>query len=199
MSSGGPNYLRQEISIARQRIHPRIQLTSQLQQWGNCYNLVTVGKHACIVAADRPTIDNNGSPRLYKELRIDYHSSLEYELITSSSLRKILRSGLSQSANFKYQSSWNEAVVGRTEHFVSGFGTETRPVRNNKRTLSQITENIDYTPFAEARECTKTTPHPFPLARWMKSCTDHVNLVPLQGRPKLRNVHEIYCSHVCKL
>jgi hypothetical protein len=48
------------------------------------------------VATNRPTIDNNGSPRLYKELRIDYHSSLEYELITSSSSRKILRSGLRQ-------------------------------------------------------------------------------------------------------
>jgi hypothetical protein len=35
-------------------------------------------------------------PRLYKELRIDYHSSLEYELITSSSSRKILSSGLRQ-------------------------------------------------------------------------------------------------------
>jgi hypothetical protein len=45
---------------------------------------------------NKPTIDNNGSPRLYKELMIDYHSSLEYELITSSSLRKILRSVLRQ-------------------------------------------------------------------------------------------------------
>jgi hypothetical protein len=48
------------------------------------------------VATNRPTIDNNGSPRLYKELRIDFHSSLEYEFITSSSSRKILRSGLRQ-------------------------------------------------------------------------------------------------------
>jgi hypothetical protein len=48
------------------------------------------------VATDRPTIDNNESLRLYKELRIDYHSSLEYELITSSSLRNILRSVLCQ-------------------------------------------------------------------------------------------------------
>jgi hypothetical protein len=47
------------------------------------------------VATNRPTIDNNGSPRLYKELRIDYQS-LEYEFITSSSSRKILRSGLCQ-------------------------------------------------------------------------------------------------------
>jgi hypothetical protein len=45
---------------------------------------------------NRPTVDNNGSPRLYQELRIDYHSSLEYEFITSSSSRKILRSGLRQ-------------------------------------------------------------------------------------------------------
>jgi hypothetical protein len=48
------------------------------------------------VATNRPTVDNSGSPRLYKELRIDYHSSLEYEFITSSSSRKILRSGLRQ-------------------------------------------------------------------------------------------------------
>jgi hypothetical protein len=48
------------------------------------------------VATNIPTIDNNGSPRLYKELRIDYHSSLECEFITSSSSRKILRSGLRQ-------------------------------------------------------------------------------------------------------
>jgi hypothetical protein len=48
------------------------------------------------VAANRPTIDNSGSPRLYKELRIDYHSSLEYEFIASSSSWKILRSGLRQ-------------------------------------------------------------------------------------------------------
>jgi hypothetical protein len=50
------------------------------------------------MATNRPTIDNNGSPRLrlYEELRIDYQSSLEYEFITSSSLRKILRSGLRQ-------------------------------------------------------------------------------------------------------
>lgn len=27
-----------------------------------------------------------------------------------------------------------QTVGGRTEHFVSGFGTETRPVRNNKKT-----------------------------------------------------------------
>jgi hypothetical protein len=48
------------------------------------------------VAMNRPTTDNNGSLRLYKELRIDYHSSLEYEFITSSSSGKILRSGLRQ-------------------------------------------------------------------------------------------------------
>jgi hypothetical protein len=48
------------------------------------------------VATNRPTIDNNGSPRLYEELRIDYHSSLEHELITSSSSRRIHRSGLRQ-------------------------------------------------------------------------------------------------------
>jgi hypothetical protein len=48
------------------------------------------------VATDRPTIDNSGSSRLYKELMIDYQSSLEYEFITSSSSRKILRSGLRQ-------------------------------------------------------------------------------------------------------
>jgi hypothetical protein len=57
------------------------------------------------VATNRPTIDNNGSPILYKELMIDYHSNLEYEvyrrsledeLITSSSSRKIPRSGLRQ-------------------------------------------------------------------------------------------------------
>jgi hypothetical protein len=48
------------------------------------------------MATNRSTIDNNGSPRLYKELSIDYHSSLEYELITSSSSRKILSSGLRQ-------------------------------------------------------------------------------------------------------
>jgi hypothetical protein len=48
------------------------------------------------VATNRPTIDNDGSPRLYKELRIDYHSSLEYAFITSSSSWKILRSGLRQ-------------------------------------------------------------------------------------------------------
>jgi hypothetical protein len=48
------------------------------------------------MATDRRTIDNNGSPRLYKELRIDYHSSLECELITSSLSRKFLRSGLRQ-------------------------------------------------------------------------------------------------------
>jgi hypothetical protein len=48
------------------------------------------------VATNRPTIDNSGSPRLYKELMIDYHSSLEYAFITSSSSRKILRSGLCQ-------------------------------------------------------------------------------------------------------
>jgi hypothetical protein len=57
------------------------------------------------MATDRPTIDNNGSPRLYKELSIDYRSSLvigvcrrsrEYELIRSSSSRKILSSGLCQ-------------------------------------------------------------------------------------------------------
>jgi hypothetical protein len=47
------------------------------------------------MATNRSTIDNNGSPRLYKELRTDYHSSLEYEF-TSSSSRKILRSGLRQ-------------------------------------------------------------------------------------------------------
>jgi hypothetical protein len=34
------------------------------------------------MATNRPTIDNNESQRLYKELRIDYHSSLEYEFIT---------------------------------------------------------------------------------------------------------------------
>jgi hypothetical protein len=48
------------------------------------------------VATNGPTIDNNGSPGLYKELRIDYHSSLEYELIMSSLLRKILGSVLRQ-------------------------------------------------------------------------------------------------------
>jgi hypothetical protein len=48
------------------------------------------------VATNRPTIYNNRSPRLYKELRIDYHSNLEYEFIRSSSSRKILRSGLCQ-------------------------------------------------------------------------------------------------------
>jgi hypothetical protein len=47
------------------------------------------------VATNRPTIDNNGSPRLYKELRTA-DSSLEYEFITSSSSRKILRSALRQ-------------------------------------------------------------------------------------------------------
>jgi hypothetical protein len=31
------------------------------------------------MATDRPTIDNNGSPRLYKELSIDYHGSLRWE------------------------------------------------------------------------------------------------------------------------
>jgi hypothetical protein len=52
-----------EIPIARQRIrimYPRIQLTSQSQQWGYCYNLVTVCKHACIMATNRPTIDSQG-------------------------------------------------------------------------------------------------------------------------------------------
>jgi hypothetical protein len=56
------------------------------------------------MATNRPTIDNNGSPRLYKELNIDYHGvgdevcdrSPEYELIRSSSSRKILSSGLRQ-------------------------------------------------------------------------------------------------------
>jgi hypothetical protein len=48
------------------------------------------------MATNRPTVDNDGSPRLYKKLRIDYHSSLEYALIMSSSLRKILRSVLRQ-------------------------------------------------------------------------------------------------------
>jgi hypothetical protein len=48
------------------------------------------------VATNRPTIDNNESPRLYKELRTDYRSSLEYQFITISSSRKILRSGLRQ-------------------------------------------------------------------------------------------------------
>jgi hypothetical protein len=76
--SGRPN-LMQKIPIARQRIritYPRIQLTSPSQQWGYCYNLVTGCKHAGIVATNRPTIDNSGSPRLYKELMIDYQSSL---------------------------------------------------------------------------------------------------------------------------
>jgi hypothetical protein len=31
------------------------------------------------MATDRPAIDNNGSPRLYKELSIGYHSSLRWE------------------------------------------------------------------------------------------------------------------------
>jgi hypothetical protein len=61
-----------EIPIARQRIritYPRIQLAWQTEQWGYCCSLVTVCKHACIMATDRPTIDNNGPPRLYKELK----------------------------------------------------------------------------------------------------------------------------------
>jgi hypothetical protein len=45
---------------------------------------------------NRPTIDNNGSSSLYKELRINYQSSLEYEFITSSSSWNILGSDLRQ-------------------------------------------------------------------------------------------------------
>jgi hypothetical protein len=66
--SGRPNYLMQKIPITRQRIritYPQIQLTSQSQQWGYCYNLVTGCKHAGILETNRPTIDNNGSSRLY--------------------------------------------------------------------------------------------------------------------------------------
>jgi hypothetical protein len=82
MLSGRPNYLMQEIPIARQRIritYPRIQLTSQSQQLGYCYNLVTGCKHAGILATNRPIIDNNGSPRLYKELMIDYRIVWSWE------------------------------------------------------------------------------------------------------------------------
>jgi hypothetical protein len=47
---------------------------------GYCCSLETVCKHACIMATDRPTIDNNGSPRLHKELSIDYQSSRRWSL-----------------------------------------------------------------------------------------------------------------------
>jgi hypothetical protein len=68
-----------EIPIARQRIritYPRIQLPWQPERLGYCCILVTVCRSACIMTRNRPTIDNNRSPRLCKELSVDYQSSL---------------------------------------------------------------------------------------------------------------------------
>jgi hypothetical protein len=41
--------------------------------------LLQLSNGAHILATNRPTIDNSGSPRLYKQGRIDYCSSLRWE------------------------------------------------------------------------------------------------------------------------
>jgi hypothetical protein len=63
--------------------------------------LLQLSNGAHILATNRATIDNSGSPRLHKQGRIELlqqsgRSSREYDLIRNSSSRKILRSGLRQ-------------------------------------------------------------------------------------------------------
>jgi hypothetical protein len=67
--SGRPNYLRYKIAIARQRIQLNfsqqfcMQCNLATATMGNCCNLVTVCKHAYIVATSRPTIDPGDNKR----------------------------------------------------------------------------------------------------------------------------------------